>query len=109
MRFLLPFLLLASPAMAQNFDFGAEAVQTAQEVEPDATALIATAPWAAGAPMGLRDGTLEQTAWRIDTPQSTLDLAARLQAQLEAGAGRWSSPARRAAVAALISAINCRC
>ncbi|MBL8561135.1 MAG: OmpA family protein [Gemmobacter sp.] len=84
MRFLLPFLLLSSPVAAQTFDFGAEAVQTAQEVEPDATALIATAPWAAGAPQGLRDGTLEQTAWRIDTPQSTLDLAARLQAQLEA-------------------------
>ena len=86
MRFLLPFLLLASPAAAQGFDFGAEAVQTAQQVEPDATALIATGPWVEGqAIAGRRDGTLEQTAWRIATRQSTLDLAARLQAQLEAG------------------------
>ncbi|HRK43535.1 MAG TPA: OmpA family protein [Gemmobacter sp.] len=89
MRFLLPCLLLATPVGAQTFDFGAEAVQTAHEVEQDATALIATAAWAQGQPIpGLRDGTLEQTAWRIDTPQSTLDLATRLQAQLEAGGWR---------------------
>lgn len=86
MRFLLPFLLLAAPAAAQSFDFGAEAVQTAQQVEPEATALIATGSWVDAQPMaGRRDGTLEQTAWRIATAQSTLDLAARLQAQLEAG------------------------
>ena len=84
MRFLLPCLLLATPAGAQIFDFGAEAVQTVQQVEPDATALIATGPWAGAMPEGLRHGTLEQTAWRIDTPQSTLDLARRLQAQIEA-------------------------
>lgn len=84
MRFLLPCLFLATPAGAQIFDFGAEAVQTVQEVEPDATALIATGPWAGAMPDGLRHGTLAQTAWRIDTPQSTLDLARRLQAQIEA-------------------------
>lgn len=84
MRLLLPFLLLASPAMAQSFDFGAEAVQTAQEVEPDATALIATAPWAAGVAQGQRDGTLTQTAFRVAGNASTLDLAQRLQAQIEA-------------------------
>lgn len=85
MRFLLPFLLLATPSGAQTLDFGGEAVQTTQEVEADATALIATAPWSEAPPQGLRDGTLEQTAWRIATTQSTLDLAQRLQAQLEAG------------------------
>lgn len=84
MRLLLPFLLLASPAMAQSFDFGAEAVQTAQEVEADATAVIATAPWAAGAAQSLREGTLNQTAFRVAGTASTLDLAQRLRTQIEA-------------------------
>ena len=84
MRLLLPFLLLASPAMAQSFDFGAEAVQTAQEVEADATAVIATAPWVAGVAQSLRDGTLSQTAFRVAGTASTLDLAQRLQTQIEA-------------------------
>lgn len=85
MRLVLPLLLLTTPALAQDLDFGGPATQTASFAETGGTALIANGPFAGGkVPGTLREGVVEQTAWRIDTPATTLDLARRLQSQLEA-------------------------
>ena len=85
MRLVLPLLLLTAPALAQDLDFGGPATQTASFAETGGTALIASGPFAEGkVPGTLREGVVEQTAWRIDTPATTLDLARRLQSQLEA-------------------------
>ncbi|WP_151720550.1 OmpA family protein [Gemmobacter serpentinus] len=86
MRLLLPLLFtLSAPAalQAQALDFGAPAVQTATQSEQGASLRIATGRWQAGSVPGEeRAGLVDQTAWRIDTDQSTLDLAQRLRAQL---------------------------
>lgn len=86
MRLLLPLVLsvaLPTSLYAQVLDFGAPAVQTVTQAEQGASLRIATGPWRAdGVPGEERAGQVEQTAWRIDTDQTTLDLAQRLRAQL---------------------------
>lgn len=90
MRHLVPLLLsLACPSMlgAQSLalDFGAPSRVTASQIEQGASLRIATGPWAADSVPGEeRAGSVEQTAWRIDTDATTLELTGRLQAQMQA-------------------------
>ena len=93
MRHFLPLLsatlAFCGPLAAQEFDFGAPATQTASFVEQGATALIASGPWSSGegrahVPGTRHEGAVTQTVWRLETEAPTLDLAHRLQAQLQA-------------------------
>lgn len=87
MRHLLPclLLLLATPVGALTLDFGDPAAQTTTSSEGGTSIRLPDGAWTAGAtPARALDGLVEQTAWRIDTRQTTLQILTHLQAQLEA-------------------------
>lgn len=77
--------LCAAPAQAMTPSFPAPATETAREAEPETSYRLPVGPWSAeGLPGKLAEGDLEQVAWRINGPLTTLALATSLRLQIEA-------------------------
>lgn len=77
--------LCAAPAQAMTPSFPAPATETAREAEPETSYRLPVGPWSAeGLPGKLAEGDLEQVAWRINGPLTTLALATSLRQQIEA-------------------------
>lgn len=78
-------LPLPGRAQTPELMFPAPANATASSLEPMASYRLPIGPWGPeGVPSRLVEGTVEQTAWRIAAPLSTLDLMAPLRRQLQA-------------------------
>lgn len=76
---------LEAPAAPLALDLPQPASQTAAPAVETGTLLLPSGPWAQGQIPGTTlDGRISRAAWRIDQPLATLDLMARLRADVTA-------------------------